>query len=37
VSKYSTEEFVVLSVSARECVEFVPGPSFVTVICPDLL
>jgi hypothetical protein len=36
VSKCSTEEFVVLSVSARECVEFVQGPS-VTVVCPDLL
>jgi hypothetical protein len=37
VSKCSTEEFAVLSVSARECVEFIPGPSFVTVVCPDLL
>jgi hypothetical protein len=37
VSKCSNEEFVVLSVSARECVEFVQGPPFVTVVCPDLL
>jgi hypothetical protein len=37
VSKCSTEEFTVLSVSARECVEFISGPSFVTVVCPDLL
>jgi hypothetical protein len=35
VSKCSTEEFVVLSISTRECVEFVQGP-FVTVVCPDL-
>jgi hypothetical protein len=31
VSKCSTEEFTVLSVSARECVEFVQDPSFVCV------
>jgi hypothetical protein len=37
VSKCSTEEFVVLSISVRECVEFISGPSFVTVVCPDLL
>jgi hypothetical protein len=37
VSKCSTEEFDVLSVSARECAEFVQGPSSVTVVCPDLL
>jgi hypothetical protein len=37
VSKCSTEEFAVLSVSARECVEFVQGPSSATVVCPDLL
>jgi hypothetical protein len=37
VSKCSNEEFTVLSVGARECVEFVQDPSFVTVVCPDLL
>jgi hypothetical protein len=37
VSKCSTEEFVVLFVSARKCVEFVQGPSFMIVVCPDLL
>jgi hypothetical protein len=37
VSKCSTEEFIVLSVSAHECVEFIPGPFFVTVVCTDLL